>query len=69
MGADNIDQDHGVDGLMTTGFEPVWSVWRQDENGHTFLITSGLTHSDAWDLVREYEHKGHKQLYWAQKIA
>lgn len=61
----------GLEQQETTGskacFEPVWSVWRQDENGNYFLVKGGLTKADALSLVREYEQKGHKQLYWAEK--
>ena len=68
MGEYEIDQDHGVEDFVIEGFEPVWSVWRQDENGNTFLVKGGLSQSEALWLVREYEQKGHKQVYWAEKI-
>ena len=55
-----------VEAVATKGLEPVWSVWRRDENGNHFLVQEGLTQSDAWGLVRAYEQKGHKQLYWAK---
>jgi hypothetical protein len=64
----DIDKDHWVDGFVTNVVEPDWSVWRQDENGNTFFVKGGLTESDALLLVREYEQKGHKQIYWAKKI-
>jgi len=47
--------------------DPSWSVWRQDDNGNVFLVRSGLTEVDALMLVRDYERKGHKQIYWAKE--
>ncbi len=47
--------------------EPIWSVWRKDDHGSTFLVKSGLTEADALKLVKEYQSKGHKQTYWAEK--
>ena len=55
-----------VEAVAIKVLEPVWSVWRRDENGNHFRVKEGLTQSDAWELVRVYEQKGHKQLYWAQ---
>lgn len=47
--------------------EPTWSVWRKDDHGNAFLVKSGLTEADALRLVKEYQSKGHKQTYWAEK--
>jgi len=44
-----------------------WTLWRQDDNGHKFLIQTGLTQNNAKQLVEQYEQKGHKQMYWAKK--
>ena len=43
-----------------------WSVWRMDDNGQYFEITSGISFQDAQRMVAEYELKGHKQYYWAK---
>lgn len=62
-----IDLDHWCEGFVTKRYEPVWSVWRQDDNGNVFLVKNGLTEIDALRLVREFEAKGHKQSYWAKE--
>ncbi len=62
-----IDRDNWAEGFVTLTHEPVWAVWRQDDNGHTFLVRDGLTQLDALKLVREMERKGHKQTYWAKE--
>ncbi len=62
-----IDQDNWQDGFIMETYEPVWSVWRQDDNNNTFFVKGGLTEIDAFRLVKEYETKGHKQTYWARE--
>jgi hypothetical protein len=63
-----MDKNHRLEDFATKPFEPGWSVWRQDENANRFLVKGGLTEPDALLLVREYEQKGHKQIYWAEEI-
>jgi len=63
-----IDQDTWIEGFVTEAYEPKYCVWRQDDNGNTFLVKDRLTENDAFRLVREYEEKGHKQTYWAKEI-
>jgi len=41
-----------------------WSVWRQDDNGNRFSIRAGLTREEAEQMCRDFEARGHKQLYW-----
>ena len=41
-----------------------WSVWRQDDNGQRFRISSGHERLDAERACAGFEAKGHKQLYW-----
>lgn len=45
----------------------LWSVWRQDDNGSEFMIASALTESEAKSFVKEFEGRGHKQVYWLRK--
>jgi hypothetical protein len=47
--------------------KPNWSIWRQDDNGNIALVKAGLTRTEAFQLIAEYEAKGHKQTYWAQE--
>ncbi|MDG9672266.1 hypothetical protein ONV78_31330 [Hahella sp. CR1] len=46
---------------------PNWSVWRQDDNNNTFFIQGDMTQSEALALVKDYEDRGHKQMYWAKR--
>jgi catechol 2,3-dioxygenase-like lactoylglutathione lyase family enzyme len=48
----------------TTRETTTWAVWRQDDNGNQFLISGGHPRDEAERLHREFEEKGHKQLYW-----
>ncbi len=45
--------------------EAPWSVWRQDDNGNRTVISRSHTREEAERLVRAFEARGHKQLYWA----
>jgi hypothetical protein len=44
--------------------EPLWSVWRQDDNGNRFEMARGVSQAEATMLVRTYEDRPHKQTYW-----
>jgi hypothetical protein len=46
-----------------------WTVHRQDDNGNRFVVESGLIREEAERLVREFEGRGHKQLYWMEMDA
>jgi hypothetical protein len=46
---------------------PRWTVLRQDDNGNRFIVESGLSRAEAERLVKVFEARGHKQLYWAQE--
>jgi hypothetical protein len=41
-----------------------WEVWRQDDNGNRFLVSSGHTRDHAEEVAAEFEARGHKQWYW-----
>ncbi len=59
--ARSSDTDHrpGV-----TSPAPAWELWRQDDNGNRFLVSAGHTRSEAEQLARHFEERGHKQMYW-----
>jgi len=61
---DRKDQD-GMEKNGNQG-EPVFSVWRLDDNNNEFLVRDGLTEEEALALVREYEGRGHRQAYWVK---
>jgi L-amino acid N-acyltransferase len=44
-----------------------WAVWRTDDNGNTFLVREHLSRDEADRLVAEFEARGHKQTYWAER--
>lgn len=60
-----VDGDSRAEDFAEDTCNTAWSVWRQDDNGHVFLVQDGLAEAEALRLVREYEGKGHKQVYWA----
>jgi hypothetical protein len=45
----------------------LWRVMRLDDNGNCFVLVDGLFEPEALALVREYESRGHKQVYWAER--
>ncbi|AYC31187.1 hypothetical protein D3880_01765 [Pseudomonas cavernae] len=46
-----------------------WSVLRLDDNGNEFVVRSGLDQHAAEALAADYQARGHKQSYWAQRSA
>ena len=44
----------------------MWSVWRIDDNGNTFVFREHLTRSEADRVATEFEARGHKQMYWVE---
>jgi catechol 2,3-dioxygenase-like lactoylglutathione lyase family enzyme len=47
-----------------TAVQSTWTVWRQDDNGNRFSISSGHRRAEAERICLEFEHRGHKQMYW-----
>jgi O-acetyl-ADP-ribose deacetylase (regulator of RNase III) len=41
-----------------------WELWRQDDGGNQFLIESFSTREAAERMMKVYEDRGHKQVYW-----
>jgi hypothetical protein len=44
-----------------------WTVYRQDDHGNRFAVQKRLSRGEAERLVKEFEARGHKQLYWAER--
>ncbi|MEV4276363.1 hypothetical protein [Actinoplanes xinjiangensis] len=44
--------------------EAAWVVWRQDDNGNRFVVTTRAVRAEAEEVAAEMEARGHKQLYW-----
>ena len=47
--------------------EETWAVWRTDDTGNTFAVRERLTHAEALQVVAEFEARGHKQTYYAER--
>jgi len=45
---------------------PQWTVWRQDDNGHRFVVAHHADRESAETQVAEMQARGHKQLYWVE---
>jgi hypothetical protein len=56
-----------MEGIRPEAYEPLYSVWRQDDNGNVFLVKDGLAEADATRLMRDLESTGHKQTYWVRR--
>lgn len=48
-------------------FQP-HELWRQDDNGHKFLIETFPCRADAVRAMKEFEARLHKQTYWIEKV-
>lgn len=42
-------------------------LWRQDDNGHKYLVETFSCKTDAIKAMKEFESRGHKQTYWFEK--
>jgi hypothetical protein len=40
-----------------------WQLWRQDDNGHRFLVATSLDRARL-EEQSELERRGHKQSFW-----
>jgi hypothetical protein len=47
---------------------PAWALWRQDDNGHRFIVCVMGSRVEAEELRRHYENLGHKQYYFVEPI-
>ncbi len=41
-----------------------WSLFRQDDNGHVFLMSTWPSRAEAEAARAAFEARGHKQMYW-----
>lgn len=46
----------------------MFEVWRQDDNGNRFLVSTFPTLHEAELECKTFEDRGHKQHYWAKKV-
>jgi len=45
---------------------PQWTVWRQDDNGHRFVVAHHADRQSAEAQAAQMQARGHKQLYWVE---
>ena len=55
-----------TDNRKKKGGKSMWAVWRQDDNGHRFLVSVMRTQAQALKERESYERLGHKQCYWIE---
>jgi hypothetical protein len=53
-------------GALQSGFE-TWLLYRQDDNGVKAVIREFEYHPEAVAALQEFEHRGHKQMYWIEE--
>jgi hypothetical protein len=42
-------------------------VWRQDDLGNQYVVSTGHAREEAERIARELEARGHKQTYWTSR--
>ena len=48
--------------------QPIWSVYRLDDDNNQFLVATEMTKQQAIALIEYYEGKGNKHTYFAKPI-
>ncbi|MEV7324791.1 SPOR domain-containing protein [Streptomyces sp. NPDC093970] len=45
-----------------------WLVIRQDDNGNRYRVGRYATRAEAQKIADSLDDRGHKQLYWVERI-
>ncbi|MEU6364472.1 SPOR domain-containing protein [Streptomyces sp. NPDC046931] len=45
-----------------------WLVIRQDDNGNRYSVGRYATRAEAQKIVDSLDDRGHKQLYWVERV-
>ncbi|MFI5818181.1 hypothetical protein ACIA8I_03340 [Streptomyces rishiriensis] len=45
-----------------------WLVIRQDDNGNRYRVGRYATRAEAQETVDSLDGRGHKQLYWVERV-
>lgn len=45
-----------------------WLVIRQDDNGNRYRVGRYATRAEAQKIADSLDNRGHKQLYWVERI-
>ena len=46
-----------------------WRVWRQDDNGNRDVVEVVESEDRAKEIVSEFEARGHKRMYWYERVS
>ncbi|MGY0018422.1 SPOR domain-containing protein [Streptomyces sp. cg35] len=46
-----------------------WLVIRQDDNGNRYRVGRYATRAEAQRIADSLDDRGHKQLYWVERLA
>jgi hypothetical protein len=56
-------------GAMSEGTVSLpWIVIRQDDNGNRYRVGRYATRAEAQKIADSLDDRGHKQLYWVERI-
>ena len=62
------DARAGADRAVADASDALWRVVRQDDNANAFVMRDGLARDAALAMVREFEARGHRQVYWIEPM-
>jgi hypothetical protein len=46
-----------------------WQVLRLDDNGNRFVVADCASEDEARRIAAEFTARGHKQVYWVERVA
>jgi hypothetical protein len=58
----------GRDTMSDSGAVLPWLVIRQDDNGNRYRVGRYATQDEAQKIADGLEGRGHKQLYWVERV-
>lgn len=58
----------GRDTMSDSGALLPWLVIRQDDNGNRYRVGRYATQDEAQRSADKLQDRGHKQLYWVERI-
>ncbi len=67
VSGDAVERWTDRDGTPLSALAPAsWIVMRQDDNGNCYEVARVTSRCEAESLMRQYEARGHKQVYWIE---
>lgn len=54
--------------MPDSGTALLWQVIRQDGNGNNYRVGRYATRDEAQKVVDSLDSRGHRQLYWVERI-